>query len=147
MGLFDVLEHIENDIGFLTLIYEKLKNNGLLYCTVPAYTFLWSAEDVDAGHFRRYLKSKLCNKLNSCGFKIEYATYFFSILPIPIFLFRTIPSLIHKKKTSSQEKNCSEHNKGQGSLFQKIWEMELKLIEKKRRIPFGGSCFVVARKI
>ena len=40
-----------------------MKENGRLYATVPSYSFLWSEEDILAGHFRRYtLKglSKTC---------------------------------------------------------------------------------------
>ena len=52
--LLDVLEHIENDKEFLILIKKKLKINGRLLITVPAFEKLWSSEDDAAGHFRRY---------------------------------------------------------------------------------------------
>ncbi len=54
VGLFDVMEHIEDDLNFLKSIKELMKKNARLYVTVPSYSFLWSAEDVFAGHFRRY---------------------------------------------------------------------------------------------
>jgi len=54
VGLFDILEHIEDDIGFLTTIKTLLVPNGKLYITVPAYNFLRSVEDNYAGHYRRY---------------------------------------------------------------------------------------------
>ena len=52
-GLFDVMEHIENDISFLRSINYILLTGGYLFITVPAYNFLWSKEDTLACHFRR----------------------------------------------------------------------------------------------
>ncbi len=54
VGLFDVIEHIEDDLAFLQSIRNLMKKGGRLYATVPAYSFLWSEEDIFAGHFRRY---------------------------------------------------------------------------------------------
>jgi len=50
VGLFDILEHVEDNIGFLTTIKTLLIPNGRLYITVPAYNFLRSVEDDYAGH-------------------------------------------------------------------------------------------------
>jgi len=52
---------------------------------------LWSNEDVHAGHYRRYTKS-MSNILKEAGFRIEFSSYIFSILPFPIFLLRSILS-------------------------------------------------------
>jgi len=43
IGLFDVNEHIEDDLDFLMSINGILEKGGYLYATtVPAYSFLWS---------------------------------------------------------------------------------------------------------
>ena len=75
IGLFDVLEHIEDDSAFLTRINSLLKIDSILYITVPAYSWLWSDEDSSAGHFRRYTIKSLTKKLVSAGFKIEFSSY------------------------------------------------------------------------
>jgi SAM-dependent methyltransferase len=101
-GLFDVVEHISNDLCFLKTINFYMRPGGFLFITVPAYNILWSKEDVDAGHFRRYTLYELKKTLNKAGFKIEYATYIFSFLILPIFLFRTIPDFfkfLNRKKS------------------------------------------------
>lgn len=54
VGLFDVIEHIENDGGFLESVHGLLNRGGRLYATVPACSAPWSREDVLAGHYRRY---------------------------------------------------------------------------------------------
>lgn len=150
IGLFDVVEHIEDDYKFLKSINAYLANEGMVYITVPAYNMLWSAEDKYGGHFRRYTLKKLNKVLNEAGFQIEFATYIFSILPVPIFLFRTFPSLIGIN-INSQDINTHKkvHSNDKGIVmrfFDKIWNRELGNIKKQRKINFGGSCLVAARK-
>ncbi len=53
-GIFDVLEHIESDGEFASMLHRYLRPDGYLFVTVPAYPFLWSVDDVHAGHYRRY---------------------------------------------------------------------------------------------
>lgn len=150
IGLFDVVEHIEDDRQFLRSIYRILSDNGFVYITVPAYQLLWSKEDDDAGHFKRYTIKQICSTLKDSGFEIEYATYIFSILPVPVFLFRTIPGLLRfNKKPSELDKHKQEHSQRKGilaSILNKVWSTELSYIKQKKKIPFGGSCFVIAKK-
>lgn len=148
VGLFDVLEHIEDDVCFLSKIFESLIVNGRLFLTVPTYKVLWSDEDNFAGHFHRYTRNSLCKKLESVGFKIEYSTYIFSILPLPIFLFRTVPYRIFKKKFKLEENKTIHGQKTNISnwILNKVWKKELSNIRKKKEILFGGSLMLVARK-
>jgi SAM-dependent methyltransferase len=151
IGLFDVLEHINDDLTFLESINKFLIPGGFVYLTVPAHNILWSNEDPNAGHYRRYNLKRLKKLFNESGFKIEYSTYFFSILPIPIFLFRTIPSFLKlNKKSRDYNKNQKEHTPKKGlinNILNKIWSFELRKIQNGRKVPFGGSCLVVAKKI
>ena len=149
IGIFDVLEHIEDDVVFLKKIQKSLIAGGRLYISVPAYNWLWSGEDNKAGHFRRYTINSLKSKIKSTGLKIEYSTYIFSILPIPIFLFRTLPTKLSLKKKETQKRTENEHKKRKrltGNILQKIWDSELKAIFKQKSIPLGGSCLFVAKK-
>ncbi len=150
IGLFDVVEHIEDDYKFLSSINTLMKQNGVVYITVPAYKWLWSNEDVDAGHFRRYTLHSATKLLNKTGFEIIYKSYLFSFLPFPILIFRTIPSLLgFNKKSADVSKHANEHTKSKGvggKIIDKILDAELKRITKSRVVPFGSSCFLVARK-
>jgi 2-polyprenyl-3-methyl-5-hydroxy-6-metoxy-1,4-benzoquinol methylase len=149
-GLFDVVEHIENDQEFLKQIYTYIKKDGCIYITVPAFNFLWSNEDKDAGHFRRYKLKEIEATLQQAGFAIEYSTYIFSILPLPVFLFRTLPSKLGLNKRSQDiQKHKKEHKAGNGiinSILSKIWKWELSQIEHSKKMSIGGSCFVIGRK-
>jgi SAM-dependent methyltransferase len=73
VGLFDVVEHIEDDRGFLTDLHTYLIPGGRVYLTVPAFRRLWSHEDIVAGHQRRYTVSQICAVLRDSGFEIDYA--------------------------------------------------------------------------
>jgi SAM-dependent methyltransferase len=98
VGLFDVIEHIEDDFAFLQSIRNLMKKGGRLYATVPSYSLLWSEEDVFAGHFRRYALEDISKVLECAGFQVEFSSYIFRFLPIPIFLFRTLPYKIGLSK-------------------------------------------------
>lgn len=150
IGLFDVVEHIENDVDFLKSIHYYLEKNGYVFITVPAFNALWSNEDVDAGHYRRYTTESLEKKLRSVGFEIVQSTYIFSILPIPVFFFRTLPSKLGLNKKSNEiSKHKKEHKTKTGfvnNILNKIWSSEINRIKNGKRIPVGGSCFIVAMK-
>jgi SAM-dependent methyltransferase len=150
VGLFDVLEHIEDGGQFLRMLGERLIVGGRIYLTVPAYRWLWSAEDVSAGHFRRYTLSSLARVLGQSGFDVEFASYIFSPLPVPILLKRTIPTLLGRRKTENFDEAIREHRGGSStvqSLAGSVFKWELQRLERKRTIPAGGSCLVVAKSV
>ena len=71
----NVLEHIEFDVGALKELSTKMKNDGLLAIYVPAFPILFSALDKNVGHFRRYRKSELKEKISSAGFYVVRSEY------------------------------------------------------------------------
>lgn len=148
IGLFDVVEHIEDDRKFLKLVFDYLELEGRLYITVPAFHLLCSKEDDAAGHFKRYSIVSMSKILAEIGFNVEYATYIFSILLIPIFLFRSLPSKLGVFRNSNfNEKHKKEHSeKGgiTGKLIEKSFQTELARIKNKKKIPFGTSCLISA---
>jgi SAM-dependent methyltransferase len=146
IGIFDVLEHIEQDSDFLKELNTVLSDEGKLFITVPAFKVLWSKQDEYSGHYRRYTLSNLEAKLLQANFEIVYSSYFFSVLPFPIFLFRTLPSIFNRKRDNTH-KAKSQHKSGTSSkLLRKIWNKEISMIKKKKKIRFGSSCIVIAKK-
>ena len=67
----ETLEHIEDDVEFLRQINRLMAPGGTLVLTVPVDMTLWTQHDVDAGHFRRYSKEELFEKLEDTGFEVE----------------------------------------------------------------------------
>jgi SAM-dependent methyltransferase len=144
-GMFDVLEHIEDAAGALQQVYALLRPGGLLFLTVPAYNFLHSAEDVAAGHFRRYTLRSLTRALIDGGFKPQYATYMFAPLPPFVFLLRTLPSLLRLRGAADDEHQASEHVREglSARVVDRLLDTEAKRIHAGRTIPFGTSCLAV----
>ena len=150
IGLFDVIEHIENDKAFIKTIYDAIKPEGRLYLTVPTHDWLWSYHDVNAGHWRRYTKKSISELVEQAGFKVEYATYFFSALVIPNFILRAIPTRLGLKKEVDDLKVKKNHHINSEGAFNKIlntaWKRELNKIKKSKQIFIGNSCILVAKK-
>jgi SAM-dependent methyltransferase len=143
VGIFDVLEHIEDDVAFLTELRRLLKPRGRLYVTVPAYQWLWSSEDVFAGHFRRYNTGRLHSLLSRVGFRVEFDTYLFSPLPVPIFFLRCLPGYFGSIPTPERHRN--EHNPSKmSSTIQWVLDRELGALRAGHSLPFGSSCLTVA---
>ncbi|MDA3780118.1 MAG: methyltransferase domain-containing protein [Bacteroidales bacterium] len=147
-GAFDVIEHISNDYSFIQKIFKILSYDGFFFITLPAYKFLWSNEDVYAGHYKRYNLKDINAKLKEIGFTVLYSSYFFSALLIPVFLFRSIPSKLKIRKKSKKTIK-KEHELGENIisyLIKTALNWEYKLIDDKIKIPFGSSCLIVAQK-
>jgi SAM-dependent methyltransferase len=78
--MMDVLEYIEDDKGFLNEAVGKLRENGVLLITVPAWQFLFSAHDIRSRHLRRYDKKRLLALLDQKNIRIKRCHYFYAIL-------------------------------------------------------------------
>jgi SAM-dependent methyltransferase len=148
IGLFDVLEHIQEDLKYLNQLRVLIKNDGRLYCAVPAYNFLWSNEDSAAGHFRRYMTQSLADKMKRSGFLIEYQTYYFRPLVLPILLARSIPSMMGFRDQRSPLRSEMEHLISfeiVAKILEKKLSSELRILQSGESMKFGASCFIVAR--
>lgn len=78
--LFDVLEHIEDDIAALSSLKGLLTDGGTVLVTVPAYRWLWSTHDLVLHHKRRYTSRELKHKLRGLGFNVLKISYFNTLL-------------------------------------------------------------------
>lgn len=154
--LLDVLEHIEDDRGFLCLLHKKLAMGGYLLITVPAFRCLWSSEDDEAGHFRRYRKKQLARLLKECGYNVLYKNYFMQFLFLPILTVRAGLERIGLLKPAckrddseslkiaeKQFKTTSPVIKAGLAVFEGIEE---RLMAKSDTVLFGSSILVVAQK-
>lgn len=151
VGLFDVVEHIEDDLSFLKSIKRLIKPGGRLYMTVPAYPFLWSDEDVAAGHFRRYTLKSVSHVLEKAGFKVDFSTYFFWILPVPITILRMLPYRIGFSKAGTKLHNIPRDHATKSGITSLVLELllrlETKLLNKNKPIYIGSSCLITARAV
>ncbi len=149
VGLFDVVEHIEDDLSFLRFCRSLTKRGGRLYLTVPAYPFLWSEEDALAGHFRRYTLKSICKVVKSAGFEVEFSTFIFRFLPVLTLLFRTLPYRMRLSRAGEKTQNAARDHALKGGAIARILgfflNSEIKRLRKGNSMSFGGSCLVVAK--
>jgi len=148
IGMFDVLEHIEDAAAFLEEINRVMKPGSLLFLTVPAHQWLFSKHDIALGHHRRYSKSSLQRELDLAGFKALEVRYFFASLIAPVFLMRRIPYLLSRKRIVVSDNNMKAATEGGIEPYpaiNKVLKMILTL-EAKFRFPFGLSLLGVFEK-
>lgn len=70
--LLDVLEHVEDDSGFLrALVRDNTHPDSIVLVSVPAWSALFTAHDTQLAHFRRYSPASAAKLLSSCGLAIE----------------------------------------------------------------------------
>jgi SAM-dependent methyltransferase len=145
IGLFDVLEHIEDDAAALAAFHRCLAPGGLMYIAVPAYQWLTSDQDRLLGHFRRYSLRSLAKVVRGAGFEIEYRAYFFLPLILPIALFRALPNRLgaHNRENDPE---LHELKGFLGAALGGALALERRLIAAGLRLPAGSSCLMVARK-
>lgn len=154
--LLDVLEHIADDTQFLRTIYGKLAPGGKILLTVPAFQALWSSEDTEAGHYRRYQLGHLQHVAKEAGFSIEYANYFMEFLFLPILFVRVGMEKAGLLKPAG-ERTSAEKQKVAEKQFQErggvarfaldvLERAELGRLTKGRRVRFGSSIICVLRK-
>ncbi len=127
----NVLEHIEDDAFALDQINRALLPGGTLALLVPAHRVLYGEFDSAVGHFRRYERKELSQKLIAAGFSIEEMN-FFSIAA-------TLPWLINGRILKRAFLPT-----GQTRLANSL--VPLLKLERFIGPPFGLSLIAIARK-
>lgn len=145
IGIFDVLEHIEEDDEVLTQVHRALVPNGLIFITVPQHQWLWSAVDEYACHIRRYSAKELHHKISNNGFEILYSSSFVSLLLPAMYLSR----IFNRNVPNINMKDIAGLNVHPilNKIFDRIMRLELIIIRAGFTLPVGGSRMIVAKKI
>lgn len=83
VGLFDLIEHVQDEAALLTQVRRVLKPGGAVVATVPAHQWLWSQHDVLSGHVRRYSRKELLAIFRMAGFHVVHCEHFYGFLVLP----------------------------------------------------------------
>lgn len=141
IGAFDVIEHIEEDVAVLIEARKALKPQGILLITVPQHQFLWSNNDVNAHHKRRYGRRELVAKLRQAGFDILAVRSFVSLL-FPLLL----ASRLSRGQSDEYDETAQYRiSPAVNNVLRAIMHVELALIRGRCPFLFGGSLLAVAR--
>lgn len=129
---FDVLEHIQNDLKEVLSAKKKLKKNGYLIFSVPAFQIFYNNFDKSVGHFKRYNKNDFNLISSKSNLKIEKIMYYDSFGLLLIIL-----SKIFNVGNKNLEKNI------------KFWNFFIplsKIIDLLTFNKFGKSLLCVFKK-
>lgn len=130
----NVLEHVEDDAGELELYRRLLAPRGGVLCLfVPAGPEIYAPLDRDFGHFRRYTKPELRDKLGDAGFEILRLNYFNCV---GYFAWWASFCLLKKRRFDIASVKLFD-----GAIFPTVHWLESRVC----RPPFGQSLIVAAR--
>lgn len=95
--MINVLEHIDDDLGALASIRERMEPGGRIAIWVPAFSVLYSEFDRQLGHHRRYRKAGLRSVVESAGFRCETVRY---VNALGFFSWLIVTRLLRKEPTA-----------------------------------------------
>ena len=132
--LFDVLEHIEEDVATLRAVAGLLRDGGQALITVPAHRWLWSAHDEFLHHKRRYSAAELRDKIAAAGLHAAELSYFNTLLFPLAVVVRVKDRLLRRRRASGTGVPARPVN----GLLHAVFSTERFLVGRLP-LPFGVS--------
>jgi SAM-dependent methyltransferase len=140
----DVLEHLDSDQALLEETFRVCKPGGYIIITVPAFDILWSIHDEALHHKRRYTLKQILANVRRLNCRIIKASYFNTILFLPILIARKLKSLFpHKKELESDF--FLPMPGWINSLLKSLFIFEISFVQSVN-LPFGVSLLLIIKK-
>ena len=130
---YNVLEHIQDDIGALRSMAGLVRAGGYIVLVCPAFPFAMSPVDIATGHVRRYTKRSMRAALTDAGLEVVDLRYANSLGLICYYAFT---SLLRRQPSTG----------GTMTFYDRVVVPAVRGAERLiRRPPFGQSVIAVAR--
>jgi len=148
---FEVLEHIEDDVGALRAWRERLRPDGRLLMSVPLYQRRYAAADRFVGHFRRYDPDPLGDLLREAGFAdVRLQTFGFPLGHV-LEKSRNLLARVARADESQEERTGASGRRFQPSGRAGLATQALSAPFRIAQRPFydtrlGAGLFAVARR-
>jgi len=146
--LWDVIEHVPDDVGVLAEAARALRPGGHVAVSVPAYQFLFANNDRMAHHLRRYTRRRLAGALRAAGLHVRKATYVNTILGaviVPAVLAIKLGERLMPERSAQQNNLSWPVPRPVNTALASIFGGERHLL-RHVDFPFGHSLFAVARR-
>lgn len=140
IAVLDVVEHIDDDVGALRGMEERLKPGGRILITVPAHQWMWSAHDVVNHHKRRYSKATLGAAIAAAGLAHNGLRYFNALLFPAAVAARAVGRL-----TGKDDSDDSPPPAPLNALFERVFGLERHLLGRVP-LPPGLSIITLASR-
>lgn len=137
--LFDVLEHIQDDVAALRVLRGLIRPDGQILLTVPAYNWLWSSHDVIVHHYRRYNERMLRQRGEAAGLRVVRLSHFNLWLAPLAVAVRLVDPLLSSRESSP---GVSLPAKPINRAFLAVFGSEAALL-RRCDLPFGISLLAV----
>jgi SAM-dependent methyltransferase len=153
IGLFDVIEHLPDDLRVLQDLYHLLAPGGALVLTVPAHMALWSYFDDASHHQRRYSVDGLRARLEEAGYEVEYLTpYMAPLFPLlwlgrRLFTFNNRRGVGRVARSDELARRELKIMPGLNRVLGWVLKLEARRIARRQTLAVGTSLLVVARKV
>jgi SAM-dependent methyltransferase len=135
----DVVEHVAAEGQALQELRRVAVPAGLMLLTVPAYMWLWSEEDVNLHHHRRYTRQRLVRAVQEAGWEPVFATYFNTLLLPPIALAKKLPR-------RGERGDLDRTPASMDGLLSLPMRLEARLIRAGVSLPAGVSVGILCRR-
>ena len=149
VSAFDLLEHLEDDLGALREFNRALRPGGHCIVTVPAFRLLWSEHDEVSHHRRRYRASELRLRFTAAGFEVIRCSYFNALLFVPIAGVRIAGRLLDWCMPGVTTRMRSDLTRfdtcALGPMFERVMGSEAGWL-RRFNLPIGVSIVCIARK-
>lgn len=145
VSLFDVLEHIDDDLGTLRHIESILEPGAFLVLTVPAHPALFDEMDVIAHHRRRYTRTQLGLRLREAGLEVRRLTHFMAPL-VPLVLVRWLARALARGSAVVERRRIELRVVPVLNGLMKAALLAERPLVRRGAMPFGSSIVAVARR-
>ena len=126
----NVLEHIEDDATALCALRALLAPGGRIVLIVPALRPLYGSIDRAIGHYRRYVRDEIAQKLAAAGLSVEQVRYF-NVLGVPGWFLNA--RVLGRRSVPGFQARVNDHL------------VPLLRLERWLRLPLGMSLLAVGR--